>query len=153
MLFIVETFSLYNYEEVYSLKYHLKDIMSKHDKHDECCVATVRKPAPNFKTNSYYKGNFKEISLKDFSGKWVVLFFWPLDFTFVCPTEIIAYSNKSKEFVESDAQLIGCSIDSVFSHMEWTKKARNQGGLGEMDMPMLSDIGGKISKSYGCLID
>lgn len=127
--------------------------MSGHKHQDNCCVATVRHPAPDFKANSWYKGNFKEISLKDFHGKWVVLFFWPLDFTFVCPTEIIAYSNQAKAFADIDCQLIGCSIDSAFSHMEWTKKPRNEGGLGEMAMPMISDIGGKIARNYGCLID
>lgn len=128
--------------------------MSKHHQHKEdCCIAAVRKPAPEFKTNSWYKGSFKEVSLKDYHGKWVVFFFWPLDFTFVCPTEIIAYSNKAADFAAVGVQLLGCSIDSVFSHMEWTKKPRNQGGLGEMEMPMLSDVGGNIARHYGCLID
>ncbi|CAM5999664.1 unnamed protein product [Sphagnum balticum] len=131
--------------------------MSNHPEQQEQRIATVRHPAPNFSANSWYKGSFKQISLKDYQGKWVVLFFWPLDFTFVCPTEIIAYSNQTKAFgdnlMRSNAHLIGVSVDSVFSHMEWTKKARKDGGLGEMEMPMVGDIGGKIARNYGCLID
>jgi alkyl hydroperoxide reductase subunit AhpC len=127
--------------------------MSDKDHHNKCCIAQVRKPAPTFKANSFYKGGFKEISLKDYGGKWVILFFWPLDFTFVCPTEIIAFSNKAQEFLDNGANLLGCSIDSVFSHMEWAKKSRKEGGLGEMNFPMLSDIDKSIARSYGCLIE
>lgn len=139
--------------KVLCAKYHLKYLMTDHHHNKGCGIAQVRKPAPHFKANSFFKGGFKEISLKDYAGKWVVLFFWPLDFTFVCPTEIIAYSNKNTEFEELGASLLGCSIDSVFSHMEWTKKSRKEGGLGEMNMPMLSDIDKSIAKNYGCLID
>lgn len=138
---------------IISGRYLMSEHHHHHKDHKEYAVAQVRKPAPSFKANSFFKGGFKEISLKDYAGKWVVLFFWPLDFTFVCPTEIIAYSNKNAEFEEAGARLLGCSIDSVFSHMEWVKKDRKQGGLGEMNMPMLSDIDKTIAKSYGCLID
>ena len=82
----------------------------------------MRKLAPNFKGNAYYKGGFQEVELKKLTaeGKWVVLFFWPLDFTFVCPTEIRAFSEKSEGFVAANASLVGCSIDSTFSHMAWS---------------------------------
>ena len=86
-------------------------------------------------------------------GKYVVLFFWPLDFTFVCPTEIVQYSDAAKRFREIGAEVIGASIDSHFTHMEYTKKDRKKGGLGKMDIPMIADISKEISKKYGCLIE
>ena len=86
-------------------------------------------------------------------GKYVVLFFWPLDFTFVCPTEICQFSDKSAEFEAIDCQLIGCSIDSQFTHREYTMKPREQGGLGPMNMPMVADVTKKIASDYGCLLD
>ena len=88
-----------------------------------------------------------------FLGKYTVLFFWPLDFTFVCPTEICQFSDKAKEFEKAGAQLIGCSIDSHFTHMEYTQKPRAKGGIGPMEMPLLSDLSHQISRDYGCLIE
>jgi alkyl hydroperoxide reductase subunit AhpC len=88
-----------------------------------------------------------------FSGKYVVLFFWPLDFTFVCPTEICQFSDASGKFEEINCQVIGCSIDSAFVHEEYTKKPRNKGGLGKMNIPMLADLNKTIAKSYGALIE
>ena len=82
-----------------------------------------------------------------------MLFFWPLDFTFVCPTEICQFSDKSAEFEATNTQLIGCSIDSHFVHREYTMKPRAQGGLGEMNLPMVSDITKQIARDYGCLIE
>ena len=82
-----------------------------------------------------------------------MLFFWPLDFTFVCPTEICQFNDSNPEFEKIGAQLIGCSIDSHFTHMEYTKKPRNKGGLGPMSIPMLADISKQISRDYGCLIE
>lgn len=87
------------------------------------------------------------------SGKYVVLFFWPLDFTFVCPTEICQFSDRAKEFEAIDCQIIGASIDSHFTHMEYTKKDRKLGGLGKMNIPMVADVSKEISKKYGCLIE
>jgi alkyl hydroperoxide reductase subunit AhpC len=82
----------------------------------------------------------KKISLSDYKDKWVVLFFYPLDFTFVCPTEICAFNDKAKEFRDINCELIACSVDSHFSHMEYASKPRSEGGLGKMDIPMLSDL-------------
>ena len=76
----------------------------------------VRKPAPSFKGMAYVNKTFKEIKLEDYKGKYVVLFFYPLDFTFVCPTEICQFSDKVKEFEDMNCQVISCSIDSQFSH-------------------------------------
>ena len=87
------------------------------------------------------------------TGKYVVLFFWPLDFTFVCPTEIASFSDASGEFDAINTQVIGCSIDSHFTHREYTLKPRNQGGLGTMNIPMVSDLNKSIARDYGCLIE
>lgn len=86
-------------------------------------------------------------------GKYVVLFFYPLDFTFVCPTEIVQFSDKAAEFRAAGCEVIGVSIDSQFSHMEYTKKDRKKGGLGKMDIPLVADVTKSIAKAYGCLID
>lgn len=92
------------------------------------------------------------VKLSDYKGKYVVLFFYPLDFTFVCPTEIIAFSNKAKEFRNIGVEVLACSIDSKFSHMEYSLKPRKEGGLGGLDIPLLSDVTKKIATDYGCLI-
>ena len=116
-------------------------------------MSLIRKPAPNFSAVSWFKNDFKKISLTDYAGKYVVLFFYPLDFTFVCPTEIIAFNNKAKEFRELGCEVLACSVDSEFSHMEYTLKSRKDGGLGDMDIPLISDIHKNISKDYGCLCE
>merc|ERR1719389_416608 len=95
-------------------------------------VATVRKPAPAFKGMAYWDKKFKEISLEQFKGKYVVLFFYPLDFTFVCPTEIVQFSDKKAEFDALDCVVLAASIDSVHAHKEWAKKDRKKGGLNPM---------------------
>lgn len=115
-------------------------------------VASIRKPAPDFIADVYYNG-MKKIRLSDYKGKYVVLFFYPLDFTFVCPTEIVQFSDRAQEFRGINCEIIGASIDSQFSHMEYTKKDRKKGGLGKMDIPLIADVTKKISKIYGCLID
>ncbi|KAL3120372.1 hypothetical protein niasHT_009333 [Heterodera trifolii] len=115
--------------------------------------AFIGKPAPNFMADAVVNGDFKTISLEQFKGQYVVLFFYPLDFTFVCPTEIIAFSDKAAEFKNIGAQLIACSTDSKFSHLEWINKPRKQGGLGEMNIPVLADPSHKISRDYGVLME
>lgn len=116
-------------------------------------MALVRKPAPNFEGTSWYNGDFVTTKLSDYKGKYLVLFFYPIDFTFVCPTEIIAFSNKAKEFREIGAEVVAASIDSKFSHMEYSLKPRKEGGLGTLDIPLLSDITKKIARDYGCLVE
>ena len=114
--------------------------------------AVVRQPAPIFKGQAWWNKKFQEISLEQFKGKYVILFFYPLDFTFVCPTEICQFSDKYDEFQQIGVQLVACSIDSKFSHREWTMKERKKGGIGETSLPMLSDLTHEISRDYGCLI-
>ena len=124
-----------------------------HHHHHSHSKAVVRHAAPAFKGMAYWNNKFQEISLEQFKGKYVVLFFYPLDFTFVCPTEIVQFSDKNAEFEKMNCQVIACSIDSHFTHKEWTKKDRKKGGLGPMTIPMLSDLSHQISRDYGCLIE
>lgn len=112
----------------------------------------VTKQAPNFKAQAVMAdGSFKEISLSDFRGKYVVLFFYPLDFTFVCPTEIIAFSEGVGQLEKLNVQVLGCSIDSHYTHLAWRNTPRNKGGLGEINYPLVSDLSKQISTDYGVL--
>ncbi|KAL0105036.1 hypothetical protein PUN28_016574 [Cardiocondyla obscurior] len=113
----------------------------------------VQKPAPDFSGTAVVDGNFAEIKLSDYKGKYVVLFFYPLDFTFVCPTEIIAFSEKISEFKALNTQVIGVSTDSHFSHLAWINTPRKQGGLGgNLGYPLLSDFSKSISNKYNVLL-
>lgn len=113
----------------------------------------VQKPAPSFSGTAVVNGDFKEIKLEDYRGKYVVLFFYPLDFTFVCPTEIVAFSDRISEFDALNTQVIGVSTDSQYSHLAWINTPRKQGGLGELRYPLLSDFSKNISASYKVLIE
>src|SRR5262249_3115703 len=113
----------------------------------------VTKPAPAFSADAVmHDGTFKQVSLSDYKGKYVILFFYPLDFTFVCPTEIIALSDRSAEFKELGVQIIGCSVDSKFSHLAWRERARKEGGIGDVQYPILADITKKIAGDYDVLL-
>ncbi|EQC27364.1 peroxiredoxin [Saprolegnia diclina VS20] len=116
-------------------------------------VAIIRKPAPAFTAPAVVNGEFEDISLSDFKGKYVVLFFYPLDFTFVCPTEIIAFSDRVKEFEALNTVVLAASCDSKFSHLAWINQPRNEGGLGHMAIPVISDVTKKIARDYGVLIE
>ena len=113
----------------------------------------IQKSAPAFSATAVVNGEFKKVSLSDYKGKWVVLFFYPLDFTFVCPTEIIAFSDRAAEFRSRRCEVIGCSIDSEYSHLAWINTPRNKGGLGKMEIPLLADLTKSIAKSYGVLLE
>ena len=114
----------------------------------------VSKPAPNFKATAVMPdGTFKEVQLGDYKGKCLILFFYPLDFTFVCPTEIIAFSEKINEFKSRNTEVMGVSIDSQFSHLAWKNTDRKKGGLGDIQYPLLADIDKKVSRDYGVLAD
>ncbi|XP_071946988.1 peroxiredoxin-2-like [Antedon mediterranea] len=116
-------------------------------------TARVQETAPPFQGLAVVDGQFKEISLEDYRGKYLVLFFYPLDFTFVCPTEIIAFSDRAAEFHNLDTEVIGVSVDSHFSHLAWINTPRKDGGLGQMNIPLLSDFKKKISRDYGVLLE
>jgi len=113
----------------------------------------VQQSAPAFKTQAVMPdGSFKEVSLADYQGQYVLLFFYPLDFTFVCPTEIIAFSDAVAKFQELGVQVLSCSVDSHFTHLAWRNVPRDQGGLGQIEYPMLADLNKQIAKDYGvCL--
>jgi len=113
----------------------------------------VGKPAPDFTTEAYVNGKFKKVSLKDYKGKWLVLFFYPLDFTFVCPTEILAFSDHLKDFQGVDCEVVTCSTDSVHSHKAWANTPRAQSGVQGVKIPMLEDTNHNISRDFGVLID
>jgi len=116
-------------------------------------TAEVSKPAPNFKATAVVNGKFKDIKLTDYEGKYVVLFFYPLDFTFVCPTEIIAFSEMIKEFQALNTEVLGVSVDSHFSHLAWINTPRKKGGLGAINISLVSDLSKQIAKEYGVLLD
>ena len=114
--------------------------------------ALVAKPAPNFTAQAVMPdGSFKEIKLSDYKGKYVILFFYPLDFTFVCPTEIIAFSNSMGEFKKRNTEVLGVSVDSHFSHLAWRNTDRKNGGLGDIAYPLVSDLNKKITYDYGVM--
>lgn len=99
--------------------------------------AVIQKPAPIFEGTAVVNGEFKQLSLKDYRGKYVVFFFYPLDFTFVCPTEILAFSERIAEFRNINTEVIACSVDSHFTHLAWTKTPRKEGGLGKVSFSVV----------------
>lgn len=113
----------------------------------------VQKPAPNFKAQAVMPDNtFKQVSLSDYKGKKVVLFFYPLDFTFVCPSEIIAFDHKLADFEKRDVQVLGVSVDSQFSHLAWKNTPVNKGGIGQVRFPIVADLDKSIARSYDVLV-
>merc|ERR1739838_31465 len=116
-------------------------------------VARIGKEAPDFEAEAVVDGDFQKVILSDYRGKYVVFFFYPLDFTFVCPTEIIAFSDRVDEFRKIGAEVIGASVDSHFTHLAWTKTPRKEGGLGKMNIPLVSDLTKEISRNYGVLLE
>ncbi len=116
-------------------------------------MSLVTKQAPAFSEAAVLNKQFQNVSLEDYKGKWVVLFFYPLDFTFVCPTEITALSDANEEFAKRDAQVIGVSTDSKFSHLAWVNTPRTEGGLGDIAYPLVADFTKSIATEYGVLLD
>jgi len=115
----------------------------------------VTQAAPDFKATAVMPdGSFKDdFTLSGLRGKYVLFFFYPLDFTFVCPTEIIAFSERFAEFESLGVQVVGCSIDSQFSHLAWRNLPRNQGGIGDISYPLVADLNKQISRDYDVLLD
>ena len=114
--------------------------------------AFVSAPAPYFSAEAYVNGEFKKVSLADFHGKKVVLFFYPLDFTFVCPTEILAFVDRLEDFRKRQTAVIGASVDSKFTHAAWARVDRKDGGIKGVNYPLLSDINKKTAADYGVLL-
>jgi peroxiredoxin (alkyl hydroperoxide reductase subunit C) len=115
----------------------------------------VGQPAPDFdmpSTKNVEKLN-ENVKLSDYKGKWVVLVFYPLDFTFVCPTELTAFSDRIEDFQAIGAELIGVSTDSVYSHRAWLQTPRDKSGVEGLKYPLAADMGGAVSRDYGVLIE
>lgn len=109
----------------------------------------IDQPAPQFVADAVIDGGeFKKINLADYKGKWLVLFFYPLDFTFVCPTELTQFRDRLSDFKTAKAEVVGCSVDSTHSHKRWLKD-----DLGNLGYPLLADLTKRISRDYGVLIE
>lgn len=113
----------------------------------------VGQPAPDFEAVAVYDQEFKTVKLSDYRGKYVVLFFYPLDFTFVCPTEIVAFSDRYDEFAKLNTEILGVSVDSQFSHLAWIQTDRKAGGVGDLKYPLVSDLKKEISTAYNVLTE
>lgn len=112
-----------------------------------------RQKAPFFSATGVLHGKFHKYSLHDYAGKYLVIVFYPFDFTYVCPTELIGFSEQINKFREINADVVAVSTDSHFTHLAWTKTLRAQGGVGDLDIPLLADISKRISKNYGVLVE
>ena len=114
----------------------------------------VTKEAPDFTAQAVMPDNsFAELSLSKYRGKYVVLFFYPLDFTFVCPSEILAFNKKVAEFKEKNCEVIGVSVDSRFTHLAWKNTAVENGGIGNVQYPLVEDLDKGIARAYGILLN
>lgn len=117
-------------------------------------AAVPRQRAPDFNNvHAVVDEKFTKISLSDYKDKWLVLFFYPFDFTFVCPTEILSFSEHAKVFNDINAEVAAVSTDSHHTHLAWIKTNRDQGGLGKMHIPLIADISKDISTNYGVLVE
>ncbi|KAH9954988.1 thioredoxin-like protein [Lactifluus volemus] len=114
----------------------------------------IQNPAPAFTVTAFVEGAFKEVSLSDYLGKWVILMFYPLDFTFVCPTEILAFNDALPDFAHANTAVLAISTDSEYSHFAWAQQPRAEGGLGpSLQIPLLADRNMRVARDYGCLIE
>jgi len=122
---------------------------------ENSAMSLVQKPAPDFEVDAVFPdGETRPLSLSSFKGKkYVVLFFYPADFTFVCPTEILSFSNHIDEFEKRDVQVIGCSVDNAHVHRAWRNTKVEEGGIGAIKYPLLGDIRKTVAQSYGVLLD
>ena len=118
-------------------------------------LAKVGQPAPDFNMPSTKNIDTlaENVKLSDYKGKWLILLFYPLDFTFVCPTELISFSDRLEEFQGVGAEVVGVSTDSVHSHRAWLKTPQDQNGIAGVKYPIASDVGGKLAKAYNILVD
>lgn len=116
----------------------------------------VGKQAPLFEMDAVMPNKeFEKVSLKEImkAGKWTVLFFYPMDFTFVCPTEITALSDRYQEFADLDTEIIGVSTDTIHTHKAWINTSRKENGLGDLNYPLAADTNHVVTKDYGVLIE
>ena len=117
-------------------------------------MSLVTKQAPEFEAETVMPNNsFEKISLSSFRGKYVLVFFYPLDFTFVCPSEILAFNRQVEDFKAKNCEVLGISVDSVYTHLAWKNTPVDQGGIGPIQFPLVSDISKSISEDYGVLLE
>ena len=117
-------------------------------------MCLVTKQAPDFEAEAVMPDNsFESISLSAYRGRHVIVFFYPLDFTFVCPSEILAFNRQVNDFRAKNCELLGISVDSIYTHLAWKNTPINQGGIGPVQFPLISDISKSISTDYGVLLD
>jgi len=116
-------------------------------------TAFVSQKAPDFTADAYVNSEFQKVSLSDYRGKKVVLFFYPLDFTFVCPTEILAFTDRMEEFKKRNTEVIAVSVDSHFTHHAWAQVDRKDGGIKGVNYPLVADLSKNISRSYAVLLE
>jgi peroxiredoxin (alkyl hydroperoxide reductase subunit C) len=117
-------------------------------------MCLVTKQAPEFEAEAVMSDNsFKTVSLSSYRGKYVLVFFYPLDFTFVCPSEILAFNKQVEDFKAKNCALLGVSVDSIYTHLAWKNTPVNQGGIGAIQFPLISDISKSISADYGVLLE
>ena len=114
-------------------------------------MALIGNAAPDFTGKAAFNGEIIDILPENYKGKWLYLFFYPLDFTFVCPTELVAVSDEMDKFKALNCDVLGVSVDSVHTHLAWMRTERADAGIGELAYPLLSDLGGKIADAYGVL--
>ena len=117
-------------------------------------IPLPREKAPSFEATAVLNDDFTKVALSDYTsaGKWLVLFFYPFDYTFVCPTEIRSFSDAAAKFAKINTGVAAVSTDSHHTHLSWTRTARENGGVGKLDIPLLADTGKKISYDYGVLV-
>uniref|UniRef100_C6E8T4 Thioredoxin peroxidase n=1 Tax=Geobacter sp. (strain M21) TaxID=443144 RepID=C6E8T4_GEOSM len=114
----------------------------------------VTKEAPDFTAQAVLPDNsFAELTLSKYRGKYVVLFFYPLDFTFVCPSEILAFDKRVADFKAKNCEVIGVSVDSRFTHLAWKNTSVENGGIGNVQYPLVEDLDKSIARSYGILLN
>jgi len=117
-------------------------------------MSFVGRPAPDFELEGYYNGQFRKYKLSDYRKKWVILLFYPLDFTFVCPTEVLNFSAAAEPFAKLNCQILGISVDSIYVHKAWVDTKREDGGLGgSLNYPLLSDLNKVTARDYGILME
>jgi len=117
-------------------------------------MCLVTKQAPEFEAETVMPNNsFETVTLSSYRGKYVLIFFYPLDFTFVCPSEILAFNRQLDDFKAKNCEVLGVSVDSVYTHLAWKNTPVDQGGIGPVQFPLVSDISKSISNDYGVLLE
>ena len=136
-----------------NVKNFFKRVTNSNGEQNPTLRVLIGKAAPNFKATAVFGEEFKEVQLSQYAGKYVLLFFYPLDFTFVCPTELHAFQERLSDFQKRGVEVLGCSVDSQYSHLAWLKTKKEKGGVQGVQYGLISDLGGKIAQQYGVLAD